>query len=170
MVVIRWAADTVPSVVAGLFDQAATCTITDPPTRATLTPGTETVAPGTETVAPGMETVAPGTDAATGADMVRKGSTSTIIVFLSDSFRIGIQDGGTTITGTLITRITRMTIPTITTRTMAPTLAETDQPASKCWFKIRLLGAVTTMAQSTVSSDPERGAQSASFSGIMACR
>ena len=163
VVVIRWAADTLPSVVVGLFDQAATRTITGTPTRATLTPGTETVAPG-------METVAPGTDAVTGADMVRKGSASTIVVFLSDSFRTGIQDGGTTITGTLITRITRMTIPTITTRTMAPTLAETDQPASKSWFKTGLLGADTTMAQSMVSSDPEPGAQSASFSGIMACR
>ena len=158
MVVIRWAADTVPSVVAGLFDQAATCTITDPPTRATLTPGTETVAPGMETV--------------TGTDMAK--TADTIIVFPSVSFRIGIQDGGTMITGILIIRITLMTIPIITTRTITTrttaTLAKTDQRASKRSFKTLLLGGVTTMAQSTASSDPERGARSASFSGIMACR
>jgi hypothetical protein len=175
MVVIRWVADTLPSVVAGLFDQPAPCTITL--TRATLAPGVETVAPGVETVAPGVETVAPGVETVapgagmvTGADMAKTRNAGTIIVFPSDSFRTGIQDGGTTITGTLITRITRMTILIIITRTTPPTLAETDRRPSKCWFKTRLLGAVTTVAQSMVSSDLERGARSANFSGIMACR
>jgi hypothetical protein len=176
MVVIRWAAaDTPPSAVGGLFDRPPTCTIIGTPTRAMLTPGMETAAPGMETVAPGMETAAPGMETvAPGADMAKARSTSTIIiVFPSDSFRTGIQGGDTTITditGTLITRITRMIIPIIITRTTLPTLAATDQRASQCWFKTRLLGAVTTLAQSMVSSDPEHGAQSASFSGIMAYR
>jgi hypothetical protein len=182
MVVIRWAAaDTPPSAVAGLFDRPATCTIIGTPTRAMLTPGMETVAPGMETVAPGMETVAPGMETVapgmetvTGADMAKARSTSAIIiVFPLDSFRTGIQGGDTTITditGTLITRITRMTIPIIITPTPLPTLAETDQRASQCWFKTRLLGAVTTMDQSMGSLDPELGARSASFSGIMACQ
>ena len=156
MVVIRRAADTPPSLVAGALDRPAICTIIGTPTRATLTPGMETVAPGMETV--------------TGTDMAK--TAGTIVVFPSVSFRIGIQDGGTTITGILIIRITRMTIittRTITTRTTA-TLAKKDQRASKRSFKTLLLGAVTTMAQSTAPSDPEREARSASFSGIMACR
>jgi len=165
MVVIRRAAGTPPSLVAGALDRPAICTIIGTPTRATLTHGMETVAPGTETVAPGMETV-------TGTDMAK--TADTIIVFPSVSFRIGIQDGGTMITGILIIRITRMTIPIITTRTITTrttaTLAKTDQRASKRSFKTLLLGGVTTMAQSTASSDPERGARSASFSGIMACQ
>jgi hypothetical protein len=99
------------------------------PGMGTVAPGMGTVAPGTGTPAPGMGTVVPGMDMVTGADM---GATrSTIIGFLSGSFRIGIQDGGITITDTLITRITRTTIPIITTRTTATTLAETNQRASK---------------------------------------
>jgi hypothetical protein len=150
VVAIRPAADAPPSAVAGPPEQADICRI-GTPTQATPTPGMGTVAPGMGTVAPGMGTVAPGMgtvapgtgtpapgmgtvvpgmDMVTGADM---GATrSTIIGFLSGSFRIGIQDGGITITDTLITRITRTTIPIITTRTTATTLAETNQRASKC--------------------------------------
>jgi hypothetical protein len=149
VVAIRPAADAPPSAVAGPPEQADICRI-GTPTQATPTPGIGTVAPGMGTVAPGMGTVAPGMgtvapgtgtpapgmgtvvpgmDMVTGADM---GATrSTIIGFLSGSFRIGIQDGGITITDTLITRITRTTIPIITTRTTATTLAETNQRASK---------------------------------------
>jgi hypothetical protein len=140
MVVIRRAAGTPPSLVAGALDRPAICTIIGTPTRATLTPGMEPVAPGTETltpgmepVAPGTETVAPGMETVTGTDMAK--TADTIIVFPSVSFRIGIQDGGTMITGILIIRITLMTIPIITTRTITTrttaTLAKTDQRASK---------------------------------------
>lgn len=113
MVFIRRAADAPPSAVAQALDQPAT------PTRATLTHG--------------MATLTHGTDTVTGADMAKRRSMSTIIIgFLSGSFRIGIQDGGITITDTLITRITRMTIPITIIRTTATTLAETDQRASQC--------------------------------------
>ena len=119
MVVIRQAADAPPSLVAGALARPAICTIIGTATRATLTHGMETVAPGTETV--------------TGTDMAK--TAGTIIVFPSVSFRIGIQAGGTTISGILIIRITRMTIPIITTRTITirttATLAKTDQRASK---------------------------------------
>src|SRR6266478_2324216 len=112
MVVIQQAADTRPSLVAGALDRPAICTIIGTPTRATLTHGTDTV---------------------TGTDMAK--TAGTIIVFPLVSFRIGIQDGGTMITGILIIRITRMTIPIITTRTITirttATLAKTDQRASK---------------------------------------
>ena len=122
---IQPAAGTPPSAVAG--PQADICTIIDTPTRATLTPGMGTAAPGMDT--------ATGTDTATGDT----GMTISIIiiVFLSGSSRIGIQDGAITIGDILTTGITGImgtTIPIITTRTTATIPAKTDLrgPASKC--------------------------------------
>src|SRR6266404_3421786 len=104
--VVRPAVDAPPSAVAGLLDKPATCAVVDTPTRATLTPG--------------MGTAAPGTDTATGDT----GTMISIIitVFLSGSFRTGIQPGAITIGDILTTRITGITgttTPIITTRTTA---------------------------------------------------
>ena len=123
--VVRLAVDAPPSAVAG--SQADICTIIDTPTRATLTPGMGTVAPGTDTVT--------GTDTATGDTGMM--ISIIIIVFLSGSFRTGIQAGAITIGGILTTRttgITGTTTPIITTRTTATIPAKTDprEPASKC--------------------------------------
>jgi hypothetical protein len=108
----------------------------------TQVPGVGTQVPGVGTLVPGAGVVIGTTDAMT---------FTTITVFPSDSFRIGIQDGGM-IMDTLIIRITRMAIPitiirttairttairttairTTALRITATTLAEPDQRASKC--------------------------------------
>ncbi|HEX3446182.1 MAG TPA: hypothetical protein VHS80_15805 [Chthoniobacterales bacterium] len=143
----QWAADAPVSAVVAALEWAVIGT----PTPATLIPGVETGAPGMETET-GMETAALGMETETGmeteigTDMATKGS-AVIAVFPSDSFRIGIQVGGITITDIRIIGVTGTTIPitiirttairtmdirTTAIRTTVTTLAETDQRASKC--------------------------------------